>query len=89
MNDKEKICKNCNYFSRHYFIFHDYLRPTESGHCLNTKTHYTKTHRKSSTPACENWQPAENNAEQPERIEKTIRNMAKHLSQILLILKSE
>ena len=89
MDENKKTCQNCKYFSEHYFIFHDYLRPTGSGHCINTKTHNTKTHRNSSTPACENWQPADNNAEQNERIEKTIRKMAKSLSQILLILKTE
>lgn len=90
MTKEEKTCKNCNYFSQHYFIFHDYLRPTESGHCINAKTHYTKTHRNLSAPACEHFTPAENKkAGRTERIENSIRRMERHLSQILLILKNE
>lgn len=37
-NNEERTCKNCKYFSEHYFIYRDYLKPAGYGNCLHACT---------------------------------------------------
>lgn len=89
-NNEERTCKNCKYFSEHYFIYRDYLKPAGYGNCLHACTPHKKRHRRDIDAGCKNPEPAEiRKNEQNERIENTIREMERRLTQILLILNTE
>ncbi|MDE5729774.1 MAG: hypothetical protein K2I20_06360 [Clostridia bacterium] len=90
MNNPQKNCKNCRYYLEHYYKSGTSFKPLLEGHCAQRLMSLKEKRGFPFPEGCENWQPAAvKQAEQNERIQKTIRDMSRSLSQILQILKSE
>ena len=91
MDNQEKRCGNCKYFSRHYFKYKEKLLKADCGNCVNP-AHPVSAGKKcgSGNYVCRLWAPYEVAVSgQRERIEKKLQQIASQLGDIALILKDE
>ena len=82
----EKICKNCKHYVLYYCNVTGTFRQISIGHCLLDN----RKKRIYCYSTCDKWESSEEaKNKRHENIEKTLRDMAKDLSQIAQILKEE
>ena len=83
-------CENCRYYSQHYVKVDTYFTKVFCGHCTNPDAAARKDKRKKYNIVCEHWEPIEiRERERKEAIERTLRNMAKQIESIAMILKDD
>ena len=87
--DKEKICKNCVHYQKHYSIYKTRLKEV-GGRCLHDKIYPYYHHRKFvARTDCQYWQSGETvRDERRDGIIKEICAIKRTLSDIALILKN-
>ncbi len=84
-NSKDKTCKNCEFYLKHYFRSTQGYRET-LGHCLNAKlrpVYFKKAF--SLQHDCEFFKPAEDNKLQ-EKLENNLQRLAKELEAVCELL---
>ena len=80
---EEKNCELCGFYVQHYVKRHNKFRKV-SGYCINKKP------RIKELKPCELWKPDENTEErQKQSICDALRDMAKQIDDIAIILKNE
>lgn len=87
-NSKDKTCKNCEFYLKHYFRSTQGYRET-LGHCLNAKlrpVYFKKAF--SLQHDCEYFKPAEDNKLQ-EKLENNLQRLAKELEAVCEVLLDE
>ena len=91
MENKQKICKNCNYYIEHYAKTDSGFVTLHEGHCINhdiTKTR--KTNKYASKDSCENWESDEiRKNKRKEGILNKLEKMCENISYIAQILKED
>ncbi len=86
-NKTEQNCENCRYYLQHYAKIDTYFTKVFCGHCTNPLAK-ARDKRKKYNIVCEHWEPIEiREQERKEAIERTLRNMAKQIESIAMILK--
>jgi hypothetical protein len=89
MKNEEQTCENCRYYLQHYAKIDTCFTKVFCGHCTNTLAK-ARDKRKKYHIVCEHWEPIEiREQERKEAIERTLRNMAKQIESIAMILKDD
>ena len=88
-NKTEQNCENCRYYLQHSAKSNTYFTKVFCGHCTNPLAK-ARDKRKKYNIVCEHWEPIEiRERERKEAIERTLRNMAKQIESIAMILKDD
>lgn len=91
MDNQEKRCGNCKYFSRHYFKYKEKLLKADCGNCVNP-AHPVSAGKKcgSGNYVCGLWEPYEIQlTERREAIKEKLQRIAESLNDVVLILKDD
>ena len=84
--DEAKICENCKYYRKHYFLFKGRFTATFSGHCITNRNRPSVKFNQ----CCNKWELAENReTRQAEDIKKILLRAAKQINEIAKILKTK
>lgn len=89
---ENQTCENCKYFVPHYIkIGSKYINRVEGcGHCRCARFKFKAFYKREKYDLpCDYWEEKESVEEERKNIEEIIRNMARDLNNILLILKDE
>lgn len=91
LQQEEKTCENCRYFSHHYAKDNTSYYTVFCGHCLNRELNKKGENEKRPYIAgCEFWEPIEiRKEERKESIKSTLKDMKKKLDEIAMILKDD
>ncbi len=91
MDEEEKRCGNCRYFSRHYFKYKAKLLKADCGNCVNP-AYPVSAGKKcgSGNYVCGLWEPYEIQlTERREAIKEKLQRIAESLNDVVLILKDD
>ena len=82
--NSNNLCSNCKYFNRHYVIRKAHLKKTAFGHCFyKARLHICTEHEH-----CDSWEQADGSI-LDKNIEEELKDMAKQINDIFLILNSD
>lgn len=88
--EEDKSCYNCRYFYQHYIIHVKSIRPLECGHCSERKIKVKELSKFPFKDGCKLWALKKVNIDKrKQRLTVTLKNMAKEIHDIALILKEE
>ncbi len=82
--DIKNLCGNCKHFNRHYVIRKERLKKTGFGHCVCK----AKLHIYTDNKHCDKWEQADGTTLNKD-IKEALKDMAKQLTDILLILNCD
>ena len=86
--DIEKACKNCRYFSQHYFKRNTMYDKVCCGHCLNPNGKNKKKNDPSGV--CEYWEAITvRKEERKQSIKETIEFMCGRLNEMAMLLEDD
>lgn len=87
LQNNEKICRNCRYYSQHYSKQSTRYIAVHCGHCLHKNI---KKFKKRPLEFCEYWEDiAVQKEERKKSIKETIEFMSECLNDIALILETD
>ncbi len=91
MDEEEKRCGNCRYFSRHYFKYEEKLLKADCGNCVNPARPVSAGKKcGSGNYVCGLWEPYEIQlTERREAIKEKLQRIAESLNDVVLILKDD
>lgn len=89
-NIKDKKCENCRYFVQHYSKRGSCFRIIDCWHCENPNVTFHDRNIKPHECSCEFWQDIQiKQDERKKGIEYILRDMARHVGEIAMILKDD
>lgn len=87
---ENKSCYNCRYFKQHYILFKDKIQPVSCGHCLERKIKAKELSKFPFKEGCELWALKKVDIDKrKERLAVILKNMAREIHNIALMLKEE
>ncbi len=91
MDEEEKRCGNCRYFSRHYFKYKEKLLKADCGNCVNPARPVSAGKKcGNGNYVCGLWEPYEIQlTERREAIKEKLQRIAESLNDVVLILKDD
>ena len=91
MDEEEKRCGNCKYFSRHYFKYKEKLLKADCGNCVNPARPVSAGKKcGNGNYVCRLWEPYEIQlTERREAIKEKLQCIAESLNDVALILKDD
>lgn len=88
--NNEKSCLNCKHFIQHYIKKYTQISKIYCGHCLNTLKIINLNNDLDYAKKCAKWKEnSEVKIVKEEKIEKTLKDMARSLKEIAIILKDD
>ena len=91
MDNQEKRCGNCKYFSRHYFKYKEKLLKADCGNCVNPARPVSAGKKcGNGNYVCRLREPYEIQlTERREAIKEKLQRIAESLNDVVLILKDD